>query len=226
MSTTTFKRCVILRENTIHKYRDIARIDLLPILEQWTPKDNVVSLPFTRSVQGIDQWWIDAVDGRSKAIGISWVLIIIQHLHFHLPHQEDTAVTTPLAIAFHLTRRTPFEVKLAVSELFLAANVTTAWHALQNALFHFPLGRFSRLLVCLPFFNLFSLTSKQNNGVRGWIPGPFLRTESPWLDPHWLRPIHVMNRPGMRGIRCIPVKTTFGQSRRGEKSQCKSVKRE
>ncbi len=106
-------------------------------------KYDVVSLPLAWFSRRVHQWWILAVDAGCLAVGVGAIVKRIQHLNFELPHQEDTAVSTALAIAFNFTWRCPFYVQLHIAKGLLREDVTTSSHRLHHAVDDLPLGRFT-----------------------------------------------------------------------------------
>jgi hypothetical protein len=75
------------------------------------------------------------------------------------------------------------------------------------------------LFVGLPFADLIHSTTKKNDGIRGRLARLILGAKAAWLHPRWLGPVHVMDGPGMRGIRWITVKTAISECASGQQSE-------
>ena len=71
---------------------------------------------------GIDEWLGPAIEGAALAVGVSFVLVAIEDLHFVLAHEEDAAIAAALAIAFHLAWSGELDVQAAGAELLDASN--------------------------------------------------------------------------------------------------------
>ena len=60
---------------------------------------DVVSLPFAGFTAGVNEWFGAAVEGAALTVGVSDVLVAVQHLNFILAHKENTAVSAALTSA-------------------------------------------------------------------------------------------------------------------------------
>src|SRR5882672_5377766 len=126
-------------------------------------KDDVVDLPLARWSRGVHLGRKLAVNGRGLAVGISFTLIRVEHLHFVNTVQEDATVTAILILAFWGIWLGKFNVKLAIAE----------------GVFVMPLGE------------IFAV--EENGCVRRCMAGGFLRAGGPRLDHRRHRAIAVMD---------------------------------
>ena len=111
-------------------------------------ESDVVGLPLAGLARGIHQRRPLSVDRSSLPIRVGGIVVGVQHLNLIVAHQENAAISTPLAGAVHLCRRGPLDVQLHVAELLLGIDVTGIVNHLRIAVFHLP-GRGHRLAIAL-----------------------------------------------------------------------------
>ena len=73
-------------------------------------ENDVIALPLARFTAGIYKGWKLAIDGSRRAIGVSGVLVAIEHLYFVESEKENPAVATALTVALDSCRGSPFDV--------------------------------------------------------------------------------------------------------------------
>src|SRR5687767_2534227 len=124
MTARSFEWGVILDENTIAEHGEVARIDHLVAAVNRSPEYDIDDLEFARRMERVGHRRVDAVDGRREAVGVRWIVVVIEHLHFGEAHEENTAVSTTLAVPLNFLRRRPFDVELTIAELLFCADVS------------------------------------------------------------------------------------------------------
>src|SRR6266481_5955022 len=101
-------------------------------------KDDVVDLPLARRSRSVHLRRKLPVNGRGLAIGISFTLIRVEHLHLVNAVQEDSAVAAILVLALWRVWLCKFNVELAIAEGVLGVELTSFRHDLEISTFHFP----------------------------------------------------------------------------------------
>src|SRR6186713_1116698 len=93
-------------------------------IESRSGKENIVDLPLTRLLTGIDEGNMLLVNRACLTICVSFIFVIVQHLNFITFLQEYSTVAPALTclIRVHLSRSSPFYVQLKVSKLLLRLN--------------------------------------------------------------------------------------------------------
>jgi hypothetical protein len=113
----SFDLGVILNENAVVQHGHGAWFEESALfIEARGVEDDVVSLPLGRFPGGIDQRRMLFIDGAGLAVGISFILVGIEHLQFVAALQVDAAVAAPLACAFDFQGWGPLDVDLAIPE--------------------------------------------------------------------------------------------------------------
>ena len=79
-------------------------------------KDHIVALPLTLRCGGIHQWRALTVKRACLAIGVSFIVVTLQDLHFIHAHQENAAISTRLTIYGTPSRCTPLSMQLDRAE--------------------------------------------------------------------------------------------------------------
>ena len=153
VAAAPFQRGVVLQQHAIAKHGEIAGVQELSVFVNRAAENNVINLPLTGLVQRIGQRRIHAVDRAGKTVGIGRIVIVVEHLHLHLPHEEDAAIAATLADALDIGGLRPLDMELAVGKLLLGADITGARHTLQRSVFDHPLRRLGGSLVGLPLRN-------------------------------------------------------------------------
>ena len=141
------------------------------------------------------------VNRAGRTVGVSGVVVIIEHLNLDQPHQEDAAVPATLAFAFHFGRRRPFDMKLTIAKTFLCADIAGAGHAFHRAIANDPFRRFP--IIAFPFRKIGAI--EQHHRVRGRLAGLLLGAKSAGRNDLGLWPIAIVDGPGMMLVRRIAV---------------------
>ena len=81
-----------------------------------TLKEDIVRLPFAGPLAGVYHRGILLIERAGLAIAVGSVLPGVEHLHFVLPHQKNTAIAFALPRFFGHVGGAEFEVKLAVAK--------------------------------------------------------------------------------------------------------------
>jgi hypothetical protein len=150
----------------------------------------------------------------------------VEDLDFADAHQEDPAVPAALTVSFDHCRCGPFEMELAVAELFLRPDDACSWHAGQRAILHRPLGWSGRGAIAgfhFPFCQRGLGAVEKDDRIRGRLPGLGRRAEGSRLDPLRLRPVAIVDRPRTGVVGWGTVKWIAGRdgsfTSRGEREQ-------
>ena len=213
MSAWSLERRVILDEHAVAENGEITGIDDLACLVDRTSENDVDCLILARWMKRVRHRWVGAVDGSREAIRVRWIIVIIQHLHLTDTHQKNAAIAPSLAIAQDILRRRPFDVKLAVSPLFLGPHVTRFGHTFHRSFIHDPFrgeGGFAGFRVRLPFRQRFRRTIEKHDRVRRWFAGLRRGAERSRLNPFGLGPVAIVDRPRVVLIRRIAVEWGAG----------------
>src|SRR5207247_1007640 len=126
------ERNIVLDQHAVVQDRQARRrFHFALLVETWPRENDVVSLPLTRRTRGVDQRRVLAVSRAGLAVGVSDVLIRIEHLHFVEAHEEHATVAPALTLALGRNRRGPLDVKLAIAKILQRANVAAAFHTFQ-----------------------------------------------------------------------------------------------
>src|SRR5882762_4226059 len=163
--------------------------ELTGSVEARAVKDDVVDLPLARRSRSVHLRRKLPVNGRGLAIGISFTLIRVEHLHFVNAMQEDAAVAAILVLAFRRIWLREFDVKLAIAEGVLGVKLTSFRYDFEISAFHFPFG--GAAVFMLPLGEIFAI--EENGCVRRCMASGFLRAGGSWLDHRRHRAIAVMD---------------------------------
>src|SRR6267378_8557565 len=98
-------------------------------------KDDVVDLPLARRARGVHLRRKLPVNRRGLAVGISFTLIRVEHLHLVNTVQKDTAVTAVLILAFRGIWLREFDVELAIAEAVFGVELTSFGHDFEISVF-------------------------------------------------------------------------------------------
>ncbi len=112
-------------------------------IEAGAPEDDVIGLPFPRGERGIDQGRVLPVGGAGLAVGISVVVVGVEHLQFVGAHQEHPAVAPSLPRVVRRRRGGPLDVQLDVAEIPPGVDVPRPGHRLHRPVPHHPSRRIS-----------------------------------------------------------------------------------
>ncbi len=112
--------------------------------ENRSREDNVVSLPFSGLLHGVDIRRKLLIDRTALTFVISGIFIGIKNLEFIVIHEEDTAVAASLSLSIGVGdgRAREFEVELAAAELLFGEDRTSARMRSQNAVGDVPFTTF------------------------------------------------------------------------------------
>src|SRR5882762_8316979 len=181
---------VVLHEHAIVEGGDASGPqELSGSVEARAVKDDVVDLPLARRSRGVHLRRKLAVNGRGLAVGISFTLIRVEHLHLINTVQEDAAVAAILILAFWGIWLGKFNVKLAIAEGVFGVELTSFRHDFEISVLHFPF-RGAGVFV-LPLGEIFAV--EENGRVRRCMAGSFLRAGGSRLDHWWHRAIAMMD---------------------------------
>src|SRR5882762_6710094 len=130
---------IVLDEHAIMKSSDTSRAqELAGSVEARAAKNDVVDLPLARRARGVHLRRKLPVNGRGLAVGISFTLIRVEHLHLVDTVQEDAAVAAILILAFWGIWLGKFNVKLAIAEGVFGVELASFRHHFEISVFHFP----------------------------------------------------------------------------------------
>ena len=104
---------IILDEDTILEDCEACLAVNFAIFEGGAMEDNVIGLPFAGFFAGINERRISAIKSAALAVGVGFIVIIIEDLDFVNFHEEDTGVAAALGIADYFFGSREFEVQLA-----------------------------------------------------------------------------------------------------------------
>src|SRR5262249_20723979 len=103
-----------LRHHAVMDHGDICRLGYLRAFETRPFEDDVIGLPFTRLSRRVHQWGPLSVNRRCLAIGVRLVVIGVEHLDLVTAHDQNAAISAPLAISGDFHGRRPLDVKLDI----------------------------------------------------------------------------------------------------------------
>jgi hypothetical protein len=132
-------------------------------------------------------------------VGVGFVFVRVEDLHFVEAVEEDAAVATVLILALRGLRLGEFNVKLAVAEGFFGVQVAGFGDYFEVAVFYFPFGRAA--VFVLPFGEIFAV--EQDEGVGGRTARSFWCACGAGVD-YW--------RDGAIGVVDLPFGVDLGLS--------------
>ena len=77
---------VVLHQHAIVKHRDGSRLDDFAVFENWAVENDVVALPLSGWAAYVDQRRFLAVYSGGVAVGVSSVIVGIEHLYLVVTH--------------------------------------------------------------------------------------------------------------------------------------------
>ena len=212
------QRGSVLHDHAVEHDGDVAGVEHFAVLINRAAEDDVIHLPLAGRTHGVGHGRVDAIHGAGEAVGVGGVVVVVEHLNFQLiAHRKDAAVAASLAVALRLGGCGPLDVELAVAPLGFRPNIAGPGDALHGSVLHDPFGRLGGRLVGLPVFcKRLRGAVKEDNGIRGRLARLLGTAESAGRDERRLRTVHIMDGPGMRGIRRIAVECAIGEGGGGE----------
>jgi hypothetical protein len=139
VTARAFEGRVVLHEYAVAEDGEVAGIEDLGALVDGATEDDIDHLVFPGSVEGVRERRIDAVDGGGETVGVGRIVVVVEDLDLHETHEKNAAVAAALTVALDVFRGGPFDVELAIAELFLGADVSRFRYALHSAILHDPL---------------------------------------------------------------------------------------
>lgn len=132
---------MVLQDHTIvdHRYRRVRTVATI-LLEGRGGVDNVVNVPLARFAHRVGQWDRLLVDTTRLSVHVGRVVVAIEDLNLIHALQEDTAITTQLALARDVGRYHPFDVQLEVVEFLFGLDVSFRFIDGKYAIMYVPLG--------------------------------------------------------------------------------------
>ena len=111
------------------------------VAEPGRGEQDVVFIPFTRRTHHIFERRGLLVNASRLAIGISAVVIIIQHLQLVTALQENATVAPCLVLSGNVGRDQPFDMELEILEGLFRLYIPGAFFYRHHTIPHFPFRR-------------------------------------------------------------------------------------
>jgi len=198
---------IVLDQHAVEERRDPSRFDDLTFLQLGGRENDIIYLPLAGLANGIHERRRLTVDSARHTVGVSGIIVGIEHLAFVAVHEKDPSITLLLRVALLSLRvAAPFNMELAAGKLQMGPTITAIDD--QLAVLDRPGTReFSRriLLLAVKLRGIFAV--KQNDRVRRCIAG-----FAPGGDDGRCWTIYIMNlplRPGDYRRICIAQRERF-----------------
>src|SRR5216684_2203445 len=160
-------------------------------IEARAVENDVVGLPLRWRARGVHEGRELAVDRGCLAVGVSFIFVGVEDLHFVEAVQEDAAVAAVLILTFRGLRLGEFDVELAIAERFAGVDVAGLGDDFEISVLYFPLGW--RAVFALPLGEIFSV--EKDDSVGGRAAGRFLCACRAGIDYWRDRAVRVVDLP-------------------------------
>ena len=113
MTTRAVHLLLVMNNHAImhHRHGRLAH-KLAGLVPLWGEEGDVIGLPLPRRTTGIYLGRKLAIQRGALAIGVTNIVVGVEHLHLITAVQEHTAIATALTFALHHLRRGEFQVQL------------------------------------------------------------------------------------------------------------------
>ena len=200
-------RSIVLDQHAVEERCDPSRFNHLAFLQLGGRENDIIYLPLAGLANSIHERRRLPVDSARHTVGVSGIIVGIEHLALVAVHEKHPSVTLLLRVALLNLRVTaPFNMELAARKLQVGPTITAIDD--QLAILDHPRTReFSRrvLLLAVKLRGIFAI--EQNDRVRRCIAGFGPRDDN---GRRWT--IYIMNLPLRAGNNrriCIAQRERF-----------------